>query len=213
VALVDQFLAVQRELPDDWDRARLRLTIPNEGDCARAAALLGPANPGRRGKLIDFVTARRGAGVTPDRLRSLLRRLDGEEINGSLELADVHTVGAPAEVREGGLAAAWDEAAAALPADWSDVYAEVELPSSDYVEPAALRLSPLNPTRPGSRPLFRFRVARKFGYGGSPEMARRSLERLDEAGIRGTLRILHVLSDTYPVKTQGPVWYAGGRVI
>ena len=52
-----------------------------------------------------------------------------------------------------------------------------------------------------------------FGYGASPEMVRRSLERLDEAGIRGELRILNVFSDSYPAKTQGPVWYAAGKVI
>ena len=100
-----------------------------------------------------------------------------------------------------------------MPPDWSDLYAEVELTSSDYIEPGALRLSPLNPTRPDARPLFRFRAARKFGYGASPEMVRRSLERLDEAGIRGELRILNVFSDSYPAKTQGPVWYAAGKVI
>jgi hypothetical protein len=213
VAVADQFLAIQAQLPADWQEAHLRLTIPDEGDCARAAALLAPTNPGRRGKVIHFLTGRRNTGVTPERIRSLLRRLDTAGITGTLELADVHSVGEPAAPAEGGLAAAWDAEVAALPADWSDVYAEVELTSSDHIEPAALRLSPLNPTRPGTRPVVRFRAARKFGYGASPEMARRCLERLDEAGIRGTLRILHVLSDTYPVKTQGPVWYVGGKVV
>jgi hypothetical protein len=163
--------------------------------------------------VIHFLTGRRGTGVTPERIRSLLRRLDAAGITGTLELAEVHSAAEPAAPAEGVLAAAWDGEVAALPADWSDVYAEVELTSSDHIEPAALRLSPLNPTRPGTRPVFRFRVARKFGYGASPEMTRRCLERLDEAGMRGTLRILHALSDTYPVKTQGPVWYVGGRVV
>ena len=44
-------------------------------------------------------------------------------------------------------------------------------------------------------------------------MARRCFERLDEEGIRGTLRILRVLSDTKPVDTQGPVWYVGGKAV
>ena len=44
-------------------------------------------------------------------------------------------------------------------------------------------------------------------------MTRRCLERLDEAGIRGELRILRVLSDTQPVATQGPVWYVGGKAV
>jgi hypothetical protein len=44
-------------------------------------------------------------------------------------------------------------------------------------------------------------------------MARRCLARLDEAEIRGTFQILRVLADTYPVATQGPVWYVGGRSV
>ncbi len=44
-------------------------------------------------------------------------------------------------------------------------------------------------------------------------MVRRCLERLDEAEMRGELRILHVISDSQPTKTQGPVWYANGKVI
>ena len=211
--LVEQFQAVAASLPDDWRSARLRLTVPDEGDCGRAAALLGPTNPGRHGKVINFATARGGIGVGPDRIRELLRRLDAEGIEGSLELVGIEE--APAAAVEGrrGLVDAWDELVATLPPDWSDLYAEVELPSSDYIEPGALRLSPLNPLRPDARPIFRFRAARTFGYGASPEMVRRCLERLDEAGIRGELRILHVISDSYPAKTQGPVWYAAGKVI
>ena len=65
----------------------------------------------------------------------------------------------------------------------------------------------------GGKPGFRFRVARRFGYGVSAEMARRCLERLDEEGIRGVVRVLWALSDTEPVQTQGPVWYAEGRSV
>jgi hypothetical protein len=213
MALVEQFRRLESGLPDGWQSARLRLVVPDEGDCARAAALLGPTNPGRRGKVIDFATGRRGIGVGPDRIRGLLRRLDAERIDGELELVRVEEAAAPADDSRPSLADAWDTALASLPPDWSDLYAEVELISSDYIEPGALRLSPLNPTRPDARPLFRFRAARKFGYGASPEMLRRCLERLDEAGIAGALRILNVVSDSHPAKTQGPVWYAAGKVI
>jgi hypothetical protein len=109
--------------------------------------------------------------------------------------------------------AAWEAELVTLPDDWSDLYAEVELASSDYLERAALLLAPLNPSRYGGKPGFRFRVARSFGYGGSPEMARRCLARLDEEGIRGHVRVLHALSDTRPVQTQGPVWYVEGRSV
>jgi hypothetical protein len=213
MALVEQFGGLERSLPVGWQSARLRLLVGEERDAARAAALLGPTNPGRRGKVINLATARRGAGVGPDRIRELLRRLDTEGIEGELQLAGVEAAPVAAAAGRRKLADAWDEALASLPPDWSDLYAEVELTSSDYIEPGALRLSPLNPTRPDARPLFRFRAARKFGYGASPEMVRRCLERLDEAGIRGELRILHVVSDSYPAKTQGPVWYAAGKVI
>jgi hypothetical protein len=211
--LAEQFRRIYHELPDGWQAARLRLTVDDEGDCGRAAALLGPTNPGRHGKVIDFATARRGAGVGPDRIHALLRRLDAERVRGDLELGRVEEAAASTGDARPTLVNAWDAALATLPPDWSDLYAEVELTSSDYIEPGALRLSPLNPTRPDARPLFRFRAARKFGYGASPEMVRRCLERLDEAGIRGELRILHAVSDSYPAKTQGPVWYAAGKVI
>jgi hypothetical protein len=89
----------------------------------------------------------------------------------------------------------------------------VRFDSTDYVERGALLLSPVNPSRYGGKPGFRFRTARRFGYGVSPGMARRSLERLDAEDIRGSVRILRALSDTRPAQTQGPVWYLGGRAV
>jgi hypothetical protein len=212
MALADQFRAIERNLPTDWNVARLRLIVSDEGDCARAAALLGPTNPGRHGKVIHFLGARRGAGIGADRIRALLGRLDDERIEGSLELAGVEEAAAAGTLASTTLASAWDAATAALPPDWSDVIAEVEVTSSDYIEPGALRLSPVNPTRVGDRPAFRFRVARTLGYGASPEMARRCLERLDEGGIRGSVRIVDAFSDADPVRTQGLVWTTGGRI-
>ena len=214
MALVDQWRAIVDALPEGWGDARLRLDVEAETQAARAAALLGPANPGHHGKSISFYAARRGAGPSPDLVRRLLARLDAEKISGSLELGRVGE--APAEAsrrRRPALADQWDAAVAALPEDWSDLYAEVELASSDHLEPAALRLAPLNPARFSGRPAFRFRAARRFGYGASAEMTRRCFERLDAHGIAGELRVLRVLSDTKPVYTQGPVWYVGGRAV
>ena len=77
----------------------------------------------------------------------------------------------------------------------------------------ALLLAPLNPRRDGGKPALRFRCARIFGYGASPEMVRRCFERCDADRIRGQTRILRVLADTDPVQTQGPVWHLAGRTI
>src|SRR4029079_14589722 len=75
MSLVEQFRRLSTSLPDGWQSTRLRLIVAEERDSARAAALLGPTNPGQRGKVINFATARGGAGVGPDGIRDLLRRL------------------------------------------------------------------------------------------------------------------------------------------
>lgn len=213
MSLVQQWREIERSLPESWADARLRLTVADAGDCDRAAALLAPSNPGRRGKTIRFFTARRGLGLGPDRARSLLKRLDDEGIDAELELVSVgEPEEAPPTARRT-LAESWDAELGVLPDDWSDIYAEVELASTDYLERAALLMAPLNPARYGGKPGFRFRCARRFGYGASPQMVRRCFERLDAEGIRGQVRVLRVLSDTEPVYTQGPVWYVGGKSV
>ena len=214
VGLVDQWRAIERDLPEGWGDARLRLTVAEEGQSERAAALLGPATPGRHGRVISFFVARRGAGPSPDLVERLLKRLDREGVDGTLELVGTDAaaeVPPPGEPRS--FLSSWEAELTSLPDDWSDLYAEVELNSSDYLERAALLMAPLNPSRYGGKPGFRFRVARRFGYGASTEMARRCFERLDEEGIRGAVRVLRALSDTHPVQTQGPVWYVGGRTV
>ena len=109
--------------------------------------------------------------------------------------------------------AAWDEAVAGLPDDWSDLLCSLEIDSSDLLPRAALLCAPINPTRDRERTGFVFRVARRAGYGVSPGMARRCLERCGAEGITGRIRILHVLAETDNVATQGAVWYVGGRVL
>jgi hypothetical protein len=211
--LVDQFNDLERGLPADWAEARLLLTVDDDARCDRAAALLGPVNPGRLGKKIRFGASRRGGGMGAEAVRRLLRRLDQEGIVGELELISAEQAAEQAPRRREGLRARWERILAALPADWSDLYAEVRLESTDYLERAALLLAPLNPARYGGPTGLRFRVARRFGYGAAPEMVARCLERCDTEGITGELDILHALSDTYPVATQGPVWLVGGRSV
>jgi hypothetical protein len=213
VALLDQWKEIEARLPDDWASASLSLTIEDDADCDRAAFLLGPANPGRRGKQVSFRAGRGGTGPSANLVRRLVTRLDAERIVARLELVDVDERPPAPETASPSLAAAWEEELARLPPDWSDLYCEVGLTSTDYLDPAALLMAPLNPARYGGETGFRFRVARSFGYGASSEMTGRCLERLDEAGIRGSLRILRVLADTHPNATQGPVWYVGGRSV
>jgi len=214
VSLVEQWMSIERSFPEGRGSAQLRLSVPDESDFDRAAALLGPANPGRRGKVLSVSVAGRGPGQSPGLMRRLLERLDRERIDGTLELVGVTEASeAAAPERRRTFAETWDSALATLPDDWSDLYAEVELESSDYLDRAALLLAPVNPARDGRRLAFRFRAARRFGYGVSPEMAQRCLERLDAEGTRGTVRVLRALSDTQPVQTQGPVWHVGGKSV
>jgi hypothetical protein len=142
-----------------------------------------------------------------------LRRLDLEGIAGDLELVGLQEAAKAELHRREPLRGQWERALAQLPSDWSDIYAEVRFDSTDYVERAALLLAPVNPSRYGGPAALRFRCAHHFGYGVSPEMAARSFERCDEEGITGEVEILHALSDTYPVGTQGPVWLVGGRSV
>jgi hypothetical protein len=209
--LVWQWISLERELPPDWSDVSLVLKV-REQDADRAAALLGGSNPLRHGDTLRLFVSRRG-GFGPEALRRALLRLDRQGIGGTLELAEVKQEATAPAALPVTLAAQWDEAVATLPADWSDMQAEIVLRSSDHLERAALLAAPLNPTRPHHTISLQFRAARRFGYGVSAAMARRCLERLDAEGIRAELRVLRVLCDTDPVATQGPVWRVGGKAV
>jgi hypothetical protein len=209
MSLVEQWKVVQSNLPQGWNGAQLRLTVEEEPE--RAVAMLAPTGAGRHGNVVTFTVGRGGVGSSPDLVTRLLARLDRERIDGTLALTRVDEAAATgAGTRRAPLGEQWEQAQAGLPADWSDVYAEVELDSSDYLERGALLLAPTNPARVPGRLAYRFRVARRFGYGASAGMADRCLERLDGERITGSFRVLWALSDTKPVYTQGPVRYAGG---
>jgi hypothetical protein len=213
VGLVGQWQSIEQDLPEQWREARLVLTVRDDRDAARAAAVLGPAGAGRSGRTIRFSVVRGGGGAGPEGIRRFLRRLDSERIDGELSLEAAEKRAPVTETERPALAAAWEAEVAKLPDDWSDAYVQLDFISSDQLERAALLVAPLNPSRHDESPSFRFRAARVFGYGASPGMVRRCLERLDGDGIRGTVRMLRVLSDTDPVATQGPVWYVGGRAV
>ena len=69
-----------------------------------------------------------------------------------------------------------------LPSDWSDLYAEIEFTSSDYIEPAAVLCIQMNPRRDGTRAAFNFRAARLAGYGVAPGHGAPLLRALRRAG-------------------------------
>jgi hypothetical protein len=176
----------------------------------RAAQLLAPLQPFRAAPdVLSFRVVGHG-----DQVRRLLDRLDAERIHGRLEVLSSDPAPArPPEKPQPTLRESWESELATLPPDWSDVLAEVELDSSDWIERAAVNMVPINPRRDGERLAFRFRCAHTFGYGASTEMVSRCLSRCDEDGIRGRVSVLRALSATHPVLTQGPVWQLDGRTV
>ena len=217
MALAQRSTELLRELPQGWTAAHLELTVDDAQQADLAAVILGPAAPGRRANTfrLDVYGGREPLGQRPDLLRRVLARLDDEGILGRLELVGTEEQAAEerAPARRVPLAVEWQRLLETLPPDWSHLYAEIDVDSSDYVERAALLLAPANPALLGGPMSFRFRCARKVGYGVSPEMARRCLERLDNERITGAVRVLRAVSDAHPVGTQGPVWYVGGRTV
>jgi hypothetical protein len=216
VTLGDRLDAILDELPTGWTEARLVLTVPDAGQADRAALMLGSLAPGRSGSSFHLrVVADGRGGPSPGATRRVLSRLDAEGVDarlGAPEAAAVAVAPPADQAPRRRLADAWDELAAGLADDWSDLHLEVELASSDELERAALLLGPVNPLlRTGQRPALRFRAAHRYGYGAAPQMVRRVLARLDEDGIAGRLRLLRVQSDVHPVHTQGLVWREAGR--
>lgn len=216
MALADRADEIVRGLPRDWERARIELTLEEEDDADRAALILASASPGRSGRTFTFHISgdSAGAGTTPSLARRVLARLDEAGIPGRLRLAEAERPAPAAAKAEEGrtLATSWDALVERLPPDWSDLYAEIELDSSDFLDRGALLLAPINPAR-AAGPSFRFRAASHKGYGVAPVMARRSFARLDDEGLTGRLRVLRVLSDTSSPFSQGPVWREDGRAV
>jgi hypothetical protein len=195
---------------DGWSEARIRVTLEEPERADRAAQLLAPLQPVRAAPNVLTYSA---VGHS-ESVRRLLERLDAERIHGTLEvLSSDPARQAEPETPQASLREQWETALLTLPADWSDLLAEVEFGSSDWLERAAVNMVPLNPRRDGARLAFRFRAARTFGYGASTEMVARCLSRCDEDGIRGEVRTLRALSATRPVQTQGPVWQLEGRTV
>ena len=210
MSVAEQYRELESRLPAEWADARFVLNVEDASRAERAASMLTAFQPGRVGGHARFSVPRRGG--KREQARRMMERIDREGIKGELELVTASEAPPePAEFRAEWAPAAeqWDRAFAALPVDWTDVYAQVELDSSDFLDRGALLIAPLNPARYSDAAGFRFRVGR-YGYGAASEMTRRCFERLDEEGIGARVTILHALADTKPVMTQGPVWYQDG---
>ena len=211
---VDQWAAIHDELPGSWSEADLAFTP--EGTVSEAAAILAPLSPGRVGNELRLHVTRSASGA--ERTRNALAKLDERRVWGTLRLLDSTSVDAPTPGGEESsgrrsLAAAWEGIVAGLPPDWSDVLCRLDLDSSDHVPRAALLGAPLNPSRVPGSVAIRFRVSSGRGYGTSPGMARRCLERMDADGITGRLSVVLGLSDADNAATQGPVWRIAGRSV
>jgi hypothetical protein len=214
--LVDQWSAIEKGLPGDWEDVTLVVTTEQPGDLPRAAQVLGPMGAGKVGGTLILHVRRAGGAQGPEAARRLFRRLDESRTWAMLDQRDVRSAhaAAPAAPEDAvPIAISWDAALAPLPPDWTDLLCELEVDSSDYLDRGALLCAPLNPTRDRSRLAFVFRCSGRSGYGVSRPMARRCFERLDGAGITGVTRVLRALSDTDNVGTQGPVWVVGGKML
>ncbi|MGH3011157.1 MAG: hypothetical protein ACRDMY_04830, partial [Gaiellaceae bacterium] len=81
-----------------------------------------------------------------------------------------------------------DELVRGLPRDWQRARLELTLDEPEEADRAALILAPASPGRTGTT--FTVHVYDGLvGAGATPGLARRVLSRLDEAGIRGRLRL------------------------
>jgi hypothetical protein len=212
---VDQWQLIERNLPEDWEEARLAFVVEDPGQLSAAAGVLGPLGAGRAGGELRFQVRNAAAGG-PEALKNILRALDRKRLWGTLKLVDTRAAAPhvePLPARRPRLAHAWDAAVETLPPTWSDLLCELEVDSSDYLWRAALLGAPLNPTRNPDALALRFRVARSKGYGPPQGLVRRCLERMDTDGVTGTVAVLNALSETDNVYTQGPVWRVAGRSV
>jgi hypothetical protein len=215
---LEQWKQIESALDPDWDVVDLAFAPEDEDGMSRAAAVLGPLGPGRYGRELRLHMSRHGGGL--EQLENILEHVDRKRVWGELRLVEARVERQPepqalAQRRLGALVEQWDEQVAKLPPGWRDLFVELELDSTDFLAQAALVGAPLNPNRVPGRIALSFRVVGKGlgGYGVSPGMARRCLERMDSVGVTGHLKLLDALADVDYVYTQGPVLRIAGRAV
>jgi hypothetical protein len=215
MGLVSEWELARSGLPEGWGEVRVLLKLEDVRGTDRIVSLLAPLQPLRStDDTVALRISRGGSGPNPESLRRALARLDKERLHGTISVDTVQEgVALAPAIATASLAESWDAALATLPSDWSDLLGEIELDSSDYLEPGTVCLAPINPRLAGDGLHLQFRSASRFGYGASAGMVRRCLERCDAAGISGKVQVLRALSDSRPVGTQGPVWQIDGRMV
>jgi hypothetical protein len=217
VQLVDQWRAIERDLPAGWDEVRLTLSTELPGDLERATQVLGSMGAGRLGH--DLALRVRRAGTpSPEAARRLFGILDEQRVWCTLAVAEARdepaaeTAEAAATLDEAGpLAAQWQRVLGELPDDWGSLLCELQLDSTDLLPRVALLCAPLNPRRVAGRRAFSFRVARRAGYGAAVGITGRCLQRCDEEALPGRVAVTGLFPLTDNVATQGPVFVVGGR--
>ena len=197
VKLVDQWSALERRLPRDWETSRSGSAPSSPTSCRRQRGCSAPMSVGRVGDELAFTVRRAGGAAGPEAARRLFRRARRDARSGASSSRTRSTRRRPRPAWRAGRGA---RAAASVARGWDAALAELpvrlERPpllrsssdSSALLARAALLCAPLNPARDRDRVGFTFRCARRAGYGVSPAMARRCFERLDEEGIPGTGR-------------------------
>ena len=125
VKLVDQWAALERRLPSDWETVDLRLSTEQPEELGEAARVLGPMNVGRVGEQLAVTVRRAGGASGPEAARRLFGRLDQariwcllEEDGVGVREPDVATSAASEAMP---VAEAWDAALSELPTAWSDL--------------------------------------------------------------------------------------------
>src|SRR5215212_8178543 len=130
--LAEQWQEIEASLPEGWTSAQLSLAVAEDADADRVALILASLTPGRTGTGFRLQ-------VRPSRNpEGIVRRLDREGIRGRIDLIGTGAARAEAPVveprhRQAPLTSQWDELVGDLPHDWSELYAEVELASSDFL--------------------------------------------------------------------------------
>jgi hypothetical protein len=76
VKLVDQWGALERRLPGDWETVALRLRTEQPEELSEAARILGPMNVGLARDELAFTVRRAGGASGPEAARRLFGRLD-----------------------------------------------------------------------------------------------------------------------------------------